>query len=180
VKFADLLREHWPRYVAQAEGPIPSAHWRAAEAVLSCRTPRRGGQRHHCPDCSRSHNIFHSCNHRSCPQCGATDQQRWSAVQEARLLPVPYYLLTVTVPAQLRPACLRHPRELYDLLLKASAQGLRELCRNPRHLGGEPGFIAVLQTWTRRMLHHPHVHILIPGSPARHPPYSPPPPRPWP
>jgi Putative transposase/Transposase zinc-binding domain len=163
VKFADLLREHWPRYVAQTEGPIPSAHWRAVEAVLSCRTPRRGGRRHHCPDCSRSYNIFHSCNHRSCPQCGAADQQRWSTVQEARLLPVPYYLVTVTVPAQLRSACLRHPRELYGLLLSQSAQGLRDLCQNPKYLGGEPGFIAVLQTWTRRMLHHPHVHLLIPA-----------------
>ncbi len=163
MKFADILREHWPRYVAQAEGPIPSAHWRAAEAVLSCRTPRRGGHRYHCPECARTHFQFHSCNHRSCPQCGAADQQRWSAAQEARLLPVPYYLITVTVPAQLRAPCLRHPRELYNLLLNQSAQGVRALCYNPKYLGGQPGFVAVLQTWSRRMLLHPHVHILIPA-----------------
>jgi hypothetical protein len=161
VKFAELLREHWPHYVAQSEGPIPSRHWRAVEAVLSCRTPRRGGHVHHCPDCSRTSYQFHSCNHRSCPQCGAGDQQHWNAAQEARLLPVPYYLLTITVPEQLRLHCLRHPRELYDGLLSQSAQGLRDLCAT--HLGGEPGFIAVLQTWSRRMLHHPHVHILIPA-----------------
>jgi hypothetical protein len=161
VKFADLLREHWPHYVAQNQGRIPSDHWRAAEAVLSCRTPRRGGHVHHCPDCSRTSYQFHSCNHRSCPQCGAGDQQRWSAAQEARLLPVPYYLLTITVPEQLRRHCLRHPRELYNLLLSQSAQGLRDLCTT--HLGGECGFIAVLQTWSRRMLHHPHVHILLPA-----------------
>jgi Putative transposase len=78
-------------------------------------------------------------------------------------LPVPYYLITVTIPAELRSHCLRYPRELYDLLLSQSAQGLRDLCKNPKHLGGNCGFIAVLQTWTRRMLHHPHIHILIPA-----------------
>lgn len=76
---------------------------------------------------------------------------------------MPYYLITVTVPEELRSHGLRHPRELYDLLLRQSAQGLRDLCKNPKHLGGEPGFVAVLQTWTRRMLHHPHIHILIPA-----------------
>ena len=163
MKFADLLREHWPRYLAQAQGPIPSHHWRAVEAVLSCRTPRRGGHRHHCPKCARTIYQFHSCNHRSCPQCGAVDQQQWAAAQEAKLLPVPYFLLTVTVPEQLRFHCLRHPRELYSLLLSQSAQGMRELCENPKYLGRQSGFSAVLQTWTRRMLHHPHVHILIPA-----------------
>ena len=163
MKFADILREHWPRYVAQAEGIIPSRHWRAVEAVLSCRTPRRGGHHYHCPECARTHYQFHSCNHRSCPQCGAADQERWAAAQQARLLPVPYYLLTVTVPAQLRAHCLRYPRQLYNLLLSQSAQGVRALCQNPRHLGGEPGFIAIFQSWTRRMLLHPHVHILIPA-----------------
>jgi hypothetical protein len=163
VKFADLLREHWPRYVAQNAGPISADHWRAVEAVLSCRTPRRGGHVYHCPACSRSRYQFHSCNHRSCPQCGARDQQHWPAAQEARLLPVPYYLLTITVPEALRAFCLRHPRELYDTLLTRSAQALGELCREPKHLGGQGGFIAVLQTWTRRMLYHPHVHVLIPA-----------------
>ena len=163
MKFADLLRAHWPRYVAQATGPIPADHWRAVEAVLSCRTPRRGGHLYHCPDCDRRHYQFHSCNHRNCPQCGAGDRQHWAAAQEAKLLPVPYYLLTMTVPAALRRHCRREARTLYDLLLTQSAQALRDLCRNPKYLGGETGFLAVLQTWTRRMQLHPHVHILIPA-----------------
>lgn len=163
MKFADLLREHWPHYVAQAGGSIPPDHWRAVEAVLSCRTPRLGGQVYACPDCSRTRYQFHSCNHRNCPQCGAADRQHWSAAQEARLLPVPYYLLTITVPSALRAHCLQHPRELYELLLGQSAQAVRDLCADPKYLGGQCGFIAVLQTWTRRMLHHPHVHLLIPA-----------------
>lgn len=163
LKFAELLAEHWPRCVEEAAGPIPAAHWRAVEAVLSCRTARRGGHRYYCADCAQQHYRFHSCNHRSCPQCGGADQAQWGAAQEARLLPVPYYLVTVTVPAELRPACLYNPRELYGALLSQSAQGLQDLCQNPKYLGGQAGFVAVLQTWTRRMLFHPHVHILIPA-----------------
>jgi len=163
VKFADLLRAHWPSYVTQAAGPIPADHWRAVEAVLSCRTPRRGGHLHHCPECARTHWVFHSCQHRSCPQCGAGARQHWAATQQARLLPVPYYLLTVTVPEELRRHCRGSARVLYDLLLSQSAQGLRDLCRNPKYLGGDVGLLAVLQTWTRRMLLHPHVHLLLPA-----------------
>ena len=163
MKFAQILRAHWPQYVKEAEGKIPSAHWRAVEAVLSCRTERRGGSRHFCPDCKRVHYRYHSCNHRSCPQCGSADQAQWSAAQEAKLLPVTYFLVTVTVPAELRITCRYHPRELYGTLLSQSAQGLSDLFKNPKHFGGRPGFIAVLQTWTRQMMHHPHVHMLVPA-----------------
>lgn len=163
MRFADILREHWPDYVAEAQAPIPSRHWRAVEAVLSCRTPRRGGQRHHCTRCGRDSFVYYSCNHRSCPRCGSREQEQWAARQEARLLPVPYYLVTLTVPDPLRQLFLRYPSELYPLFFDEGAGAVRDLCRNPRHLGGEPGFIAVLHTWTRRMLFHPHLHLLVPA-----------------
>jgi hypothetical protein len=176
LRFADILEAHWPDYVANAPGPIPARHWRAVEAVLSCRTPRRGGHRHHCADCGRDFFLYHSCNHRSCPTCGSLEQRQWAARQEARLLPVAYHLVTITVPDPLRRLMLRHPRELYTILFKAGSEALRDLCRNPRHLGGDIGFVAVLHTWTRRMLHHPHLHILVPavalapgGCSLRHP-----------
>jgi hypothetical protein len=125
MKFAQILRAHWPQYVKEAEGKIPSAHWRAVEAVLSCRTERRGGSRHFCPDCKRVHYRYHSCNHRSCPQCGSADQARWSAAQEAKLLPVPYFLVTVTVPAELRITCRYYPRELYGTLSQPSHRNVK-------------------------------------------------------
>lgn len=130
---------------------------------MGCRTPALGGHvwkcrcRHHAV-----HYAYHSCNHRSCPQCGALDQQKWSAVQEARLLPgVPYFLVTLTVPDSLHGACRRHPAILYDLLLREAAGALKDLCISK--LGGLPGFTAVLHTWGRRMQHHPHVHLVVPG-----------------
>lgn len=163
MRFADILRAHWPGYVAAAKGPIPSRHWRAVEAVLSCRTLRRGGHVGYCARCRREHHLLHSCNHRACPRCGAREQAQWAARQEARLLPVPYYLITITVPDALRRLFLRYPRELYPLFFAQVAGSVRDLCANPRYLGGAPGFIAVLHTWTRRMLHHPHLHVLIPA-----------------
>lgn len=163
MHFAEILRENWPAYVQHATGPIPTRHWRAVEAVLSCRTPRRGGHVQHCAQCQRDHYFYHSCNHKNCPRCGSRAQAEWSARQEARLLPVDYYLVTITMPDPLRQLFQSYPRELYPLFFNESADALKELCHNPRHLGGEPGFIAVLQTWTRRMLHHPHLHLLVPA-----------------
>ena len=163
MHFAEILREHWPSYVECATGPIPTRHWRAVEAVLSCRTPRRGGHVQHCAQCQRDHYFFHSCNHRSCPRCGSRPQAEWAARQEARLLPVTYYLITITVPDPLRRLFALFPRALYPLFFNQSAEALKQLCSNPLYLGGEPGFISVLHTWTRRILHHPHLHLLVPA-----------------
>jgi Putative transposase/Transposase zinc-binding domain len=163
VDFAEVLREHWPRYVEEARGPIASRAWAAVEAVLSCRTARRGGHLHHCAECRRHHYVYHSCNHRACPRCGAREQAQWTRRQQARLLPVPYYLLTVTVPAELRGAFLHFPEELYPAFFAAVSGALKALCARRKLLGANIGFIAILHTWTRRMLFHPHIHMLVPA-----------------
>ena len=165
MTFADLLREHWPQYVASAGGAakIPAAHWRAVEAVLSCRTPRLGGHMYACGDCNSEHFAYHSCNHRACPRCGGRQQQLWSARQQARRLPVPYFMLTFTVPETLRWFFLRYDRLGYNALFDAVAGAIKELFGDPKHFGGQPGFTAVLHTWTRRMEFHPHLHVLVPA-----------------
>jgi Putative transposase/Transposase zinc-binding domain len=176
VEFAEVLREHWPRYVEGATGLIPSRAWSAVEAVLSCRTERRGGHLHHCPTCRRHHFIYHSCNHRACPRCGAAEQAQWTRRQEARLLPVPYYLLTLTLPAEMRGVFLFYPVEMVPMFFAALADSLKALCVRRKFLGGEIGFTAILHTWTRRMLFHPHIYVLVPavglaprGCELRHP-----------
>ena len=165
MRFADLLREHWPRYVARAGGAarVPAAHRRAVEAVLSCRTPRLGGHVYICTDCNREHFAYHSCNHRACPRCGAREQQLWSARQQARRLPVPYFMLTFTVPELLRWFFLRYDRVAYNALFAAVSGAIKELFADPKHFGGQPGFTAVLHTWTRKMEFHPHLHVLVPA-----------------
>jgi hypothetical protein len=163
LSLAEVLRDHWPDHVRRHAARLAVAHYRAARAVLACRTPALGGHAWRCGCCRGPiHYVYHSCNHRSCPQCGALDQQRWAAVQEARLLPgVPYFLVTLTVPDALRGICKLHPAILYDLLLREAAAAMKDLCRGK--LGGEPGFTAVLHTWGRQMQHHPHVHLVIPA-----------------
>lgn len=159
----EVLRDHWPDFANRHATRLAAAHYRAVRAVRSCRTPELGGHIWHC-SCHphQNHYTYHSCNHRSCPQCGAFDQQKWTAVQEARLLPeVPYFLVTLTIPDELRGLCKLEPAILYDLLLREAAGALKDL--SVSKLGGLPGFTTVLHTWGRQMQHHPHVHIIIPG-----------------
>lgn len=163
IPLAEVLRDHWPRFARAHASRLAAAHHRAARAVLACRTPVLGGQVWKC-SCHEhaTHFSYHSCNHRSCPQCGALDQQNWCATQEARLLPgVPYFLVTLTVPDSLRGICKAHPAILYDLLLREAAGALKDLGRSK--LGGLAGFTTVLHTWGRQLQHHPHVHLVVPG-----------------
>jgi hypothetical protein len=145
---------------------LPS-HRRAVAAILSCRTPALGGQLYRC-DCGQQHYAYHSCNHRACPQCGHAGATEWLQRQRRKLLPVPYYLVTFTVPAQLRQVIRSHQKDLYPLLLRESAGALRDIARDHKDLGAQVGFLAVLQTWTRDLRYHPHVHCVVPGGGLSH------------
>lgn len=131
-------------------------------ALLSCRTPALGGQLYRC-QCGREHYAYHSCNHRACPRCGHADATQWLNRQRRKLLPVPYYLVTFTVPAQLRSIIRSNQKTLYPLLLRQSAGALRDVARNHKDLGAHIGLLAVLQTWTRDLRYHPHVHCVLPA-----------------
>src|SRR5690606_18054153 len=163
LPLAEVLRDHWPDFVRRHRPRLAAAHHRAARAVLACRTPVLGGHVWKCT-CKNHpvHYAHHSCNHRSCPRCGALDQRKWAAVQEARLLPdIPYFLVTLTVPDALRGICKLQPAILYDLLLREAAGALKDICL--WKIGGLSGSTAVLHTWDRQHQHHPHVHLVIPA-----------------
>jgi hypothetical protein len=132
--------------------------------ILSCRTPALGGQLYQCPDCPGLAYRYHSCNDRHCPQCGQTDADAWLQRQRARLLlPTPYFLLTFTVPAELRRFIRSHLKIALDLLFAVSAQALQDLAGNPRRLGAQLGMLGVVHTWSRTLIFHPHIHYLVPG-----------------
>jgi hypothetical protein len=162
VPLAAVLRRHWPAYERQYRARLLPSHRRAVAALLSCRTPALGGQLYRC-GCGQEHYAYHSCNHRACPQCGHADATEWLDRQRRKLLPVPYYLVTFTVPAQLRPVIRSHQKDLYPMLLRESAGALRDIARDHKDLGAQIGFLAVLQTWTRDLRYHPHVHCVVPG-----------------
>ena len=162
IPLAAVLRRHWPAYERQYRARLLPSHRRAVAALLSCRTPALGGQLYRCA-CGQEHYAYHSCNHRACPQCGHADATEWLDRQRRKLLPVPYYLVTFTVPAQLRQVIRSHQKSLYPLLLRESAGALRDIARDHKDLGAQLGFLAVLQTWTRDLRYHPHVHCVVPG-----------------
>jgi hypothetical protein len=121
-----------------------------------------GGQLFRC-DCGEQHYAYHSCNHRACPQCGHADATQWLDRQRRRLLPVPYYLVTFTVPAQLRAIIRSNQKILYNLLLRHCAGALLDVGAQHKNLEAQLGLMAVLQTWTRDLRFHPHVHCVVPA-----------------
>jgi len=141
---------------------IPPEQRAAVRAIQRCRTAALGGQLYRCA-CGREHYTYHSCNHRACPRCGREDAAAWLAQQRTRLLPVPYFLVTLTVPEQLREPIRAAMKLWYGALLREAAGALQDLAAQSKHLGAELGVTAMLQTWTRDLRYHPHVHLLVPG-----------------
>ena len=152
-----------PAYLDRFGAAMPARQREVLQTLLACRTPTLGGTLHYCPDCGHRHFSYHSCNDRHCPQCGGQDAQQWLAANTALLLPVPYFLVTFTVPEGLRRWIRSHPSLGYNLLLRASSQALQDLAQNPKRLGATLGLLGVLHTWTRTLEYHPHVHYLVPG-----------------
>lgn len=150
----DLLRAH-PGAARSLE------QRRAVRAIVSCRTAQQGGHLYQCTPCARLEFAYHSCHHRACPNCGALKAGDWLQERKLRLLPVPYFLLTFTVPEQLRLPFKADPKFLYNLLFAGTAQALREVALSK--VGGEPAALGVLHTWSRQLVFHPHIHYIVPG-----------------
>jgi hypothetical protein len=158
------LGELAPAYLERFGSAMPGRHREVLQKILSCRTEALGGQLFQCPDCPRFAYRYHSCNDRHCPQCGQSDAADWLQRQKERLLlPVPYFLVTFTVPQALRRLIRCHQQIMLDLLFATSARGLQDLAANPRRLGAQLGMLGVLHTWSRTLIFHPHIHYLIPG-----------------
>jgi hypothetical protein len=132
-------------------------------AIEHCRTEALGGHVYHCPECDQHVYQYHSCRNRHCPKCQNEQAQHWLEQQRDLLLPVPYFMLTFTLPAPLRPVARSHQALLYDLLFRISASATQHLAADPRFIGGQLGLVGVLHTWGRTLTYHPHVHYLIPA-----------------
>ncbi len=163
LRVHEVLRRWAPDYLARFASSMPSRQREVLATILRCRTPALGGSVYCCPNCEHQLFSYHSCNDRHCPQCGAADADHWLEANRTLLLPVPYFLVTFTVPEALRAWLRSHPKLGYDLLFDASSQGLQDLAGNPRRLGASLGMLGVLHTWSRTLVHHPHVHYLVPG-----------------
>ena len=159
LELADIVRAVGPQECARL-AVLPSQK-RALKAIEQCRTPALGGQLFGCDQCGRERYSYHSCGNRHCPKCHGQQTEQWLEQQRSRLLPCSYYLLTFTLPAELRALARGHQKVVYGLLLSCAAASLQKLCRDPKWLGGQPSLLGVLHTWTRAMLYHPHAHFLV-------------------
>jgi hypothetical protein len=163
LRLADVLRRHGPDYLQRHGDRVLPSHARAVRAITQCRTAALGGHLAECTQCAGSHVLFHSCRHRACPRCGHDAASRWLRHQQSLLLPVRYFHVVFTLPAELRRAVRTHQRVLLSVLFKAAFESLSALCADPRFVGGRIGALAVLHTWTRTLEWHPHVHMLVPA-----------------
>jgi hypothetical protein len=163
IELAEIFRRYGPRYRAKfGERMLPS-HRQAMRDIEQCRTEALGGHVFHCDHCDETRYSYHSCKSRHCPKCQNAAGQQWLERQQDLLLPVPYFLVTFTLPTELREITRRHQKLIYTLLFRTSAAALQQLAQDPRFVGGQIGMVGVLHTWTRDLTYHPHVHYLVPG-----------------
>jgi uncharacterized protein (UPF0212 family) len=162
-EMADILRDSAPEYMVKYGDRMLPSHKRAITDIILCRTRPLGGKTYYCEPCEEYRYSYHSCKNRSCPKCGNDDATRWLAAQTALLLPVQYFMVTSTLPQELRRVARSNQKLIYGLLLRKTAQAIQKLARDPKWVGGEIGLIGVPQTWKRDMGYHVHAHFIVPG-----------------
>ena len=160
---ADVIGRFGPSYRASYDKAMLPSHREALESLAVCRTPAAGGQVVRCADCGTESYVWRSCRNRACTKCTRLKGEDWLQARRAELLPVPYFHIVFTVPESLRRTFRKHQEALYSAIMASSSETLTEVARDPRHLGGDIGVMAVLHTWTRTLEYHPHVHCLVPA-----------------
>lgn len=163
VEVAEIFRAHGPEYLAKYGERMPRAHKRAMRDIEACRTPALGGQVYVCEKCDERRFSYHSCKNRHCPKCGNDQAAEWLEEQKELLLEVVYFLVTFTLPEELRRVARSNQKTVYNILFRASSEALQKLAGDERFVGGKPGMVAVLHTWTRALIYHPHVHYIVTG-----------------
>ena len=168
IEVADVFRRFAADYLSAYGASMLPSHRRAIEDILNCRTAALGGQVWRCEQCDTEMFSWHSCANRSCPKCHTAQTKEWLERRRAEMLPVPYFHVTITVPAELREVLRAHQRDGYAVLMQASAGAIIELARDPRFVGGTVAVLAVLHTWTRTAWSAAAVYPRTPPPGIRH------------
>jgi putative transposase/transposase-like zinc-binding protein len=163
LEVADIFRDHGAAWRCTNAGHVSLDQLKVMSAIERCRTAALGGHVARCEDCAHTLIAYNSCRNRHCPKCQGAAAREWLAEREAELLPVPYFHVVYTLPAALRDIAYQNKAVIYDLLFKASAETTLTIAADPKHLGARIGFISVLHTWGSALIHHPHVHMIVPG-----------------
>ena len=163
LEVADIFRRHGAAYRADRDASMTFGQRRVMAAIEACRTAALGGHVERCEDCGETRIAYNSCRNRHCPKCQGLARAQWLADRQAELLPVPYFHVVFTLPAALAAIALQNKAVVYDILFRAAAETVRTIAADPRHLGATIGMTAMLHTWGQNLIHHPHVHCIVPG-----------------
>ena len=160
---ADIFRAHGPAWRLDQAGHLSLGQLKVMSAIEACRTAQLGGHVERCEDCDHVQIAYNSCRNRHCPKCQGAAAQRWLEARQAELLPLAYYHVVFTLPAQIGDIAFQNKAVVYDILFKAASETLLTIAADPKHLGAHIGLTAVLHTWGSALTHHPHVHCIVPG-----------------
>jgi hypothetical protein len=163
LEVADIFRVAGPAYRAAHVGHLSLHHLKVMSAIEHCRTAALGGHVEACEDCGHWRIAYNSCRNRHCPKCQGAAARTWLAEREADLLPVGYFHVVFTLPAEVADIALHNKAVVYDLLFRAASETMLGIAADPRHLGARIGMTAVLHTWGSALTHHPHIHMIVPG-----------------
>ena len=160
-ELAHIFRRHGAAYRQSRKLPLQSL--RVMRAVEVCRTAVLGGHAEKCGQCDYTRISYNSCRNRHCPKCQNTEREKWLESRQGELLPVEYFHVVFTIPEELARLAFFNKEVVYGILFRTAAETLLTIARDPKHLGCEIGFFGILHTWGQNLLHHPHIHFVVPG-----------------
>ena len=163
VEMAEIFHRYGSQYWARYGDEMVPSHRKVMCDIERCRTAELGGHVYTCEECEETIYQYHSCRNRHCPKCQNGKAQQWLEKQQNLLLNIPYFMLTFTLPSELRRVARSHQKLFYHLLFRTSADAVQKLAQDPRFVGGRMGMVGVLHTWGRNLSYHPHVHYVAPG-----------------
>ncbi len=163
LEVADIFRARGPAWRKANAGHLSLGQLKVMAAIEACRTAALGGHVAACQDCGHIQVAYNSCRNRHCPKCQGAAARDWLEARRAELLPVPYYHVVFTLPAEIAQIAYQNKAAVYGILFKAASQALLTIADDPKHLGARIGITAVLHTWSSAMTHHPHLHCIVPG-----------------
>jgi hypothetical protein len=163
-RITKLLEQHGPAYLKKFGSKMPENHKKVLNAIMNCRQGHYGYSDHFCEDCCDHVRLLNCCGNRHCPSCQNDKNQYWLAKQLDKLLPIHYFMVTFTIPSELRALARSNQRIVYEAMFKASSEAMITLASENKYIGcDKPGFFGVLHTWGRDMCYHPHIHYIVPG-----------------
>jgi hypothetical protein len=163
MKLSGLITQFESSFRDEFRAQLLPSHYKALQAMKICRTKHSPVMQFQCDGCGHKELIPHSCGHRSCPHCQHHESQQWIERQCDKQVPADYFMITFTLPKQLRPLAWQHQREIYNLLFQCTWDTLNTFSKNDRDLQGTAGVTAVLHTHSRELVLHPHIHTVIPA-----------------